>query len=62
MAFNCLEKLTFFSGIRELGIDEFRAKVKMDNNPSLTLFRDKLKFREVCYIQLHKKLFTLHVV
>ena len=35
-------------GVCELQVCRFRAKVGMDNKPSLCLFKDKLKFKEVC--------------
>ena len=37
----------FLVGAQELGVVRFRAKVGMSNKPSIHLFRDKLKFKEV---------------
>jgi hypothetical protein len=36
-----------FAGISELGVKLFRAKIGVDNTPSLQLFQDRLSFVEV---------------
>lgn len=36
-----------YTGIGELGIKKFQAKINLDNNPSIALFQKKLGFTEV---------------
>jgi len=42
----------FLPGAIELNVKKFQAKIGMDNIASLSLFRDKLKFKEVHKIRM----------
>ena len=48
---SCVLALTL-TGVSELGVKLFRAKIGTDNTPSLRLFTDKLSFVEVLIITL----------
>jgi L-amino acid N-acyltransferase YncA len=40
--------------MRELGVSTFHAKVNVSNTASLSLFKNKLKFKEVGHVELSR--------
>ena len=53
--------MVYSTGVTELGIRKFQAKIGLDNHPSLTLFRKKLGFMEVSIIHSSLSRFSITV-